>query len=67
MSDIEKKGWSRRSLLGATAGGAVAAGALGGRLSLMGGAAGVAALGAGSAVQGATAEGSFSVAPGQLD
>jgi len=67
MSDIEKKGWSRRSLLGATAGGAVAAGALGGRLSLMGGAAGVAALGAGSAVQGATAEASFNVAPGQLD
>ncbi len=61
----ERRGLSRRGLLGATAGGAALAGAFGGRLSLAGGAAGVAALSAGGAAS--AAEGSFNIAPGQLD
>jgi nitrous-oxide reductase len=65
MSDDKKVGISRRGLLGATAGGAAAIGAMGGaRLALMGGAAGVASLGAASAAQ---AAGSANLAPGELD
>ncbi len=66
MSDIEKAGISRRGLLGATATGAAVLGGFGiPRLAVTGGAAGlatVAATGAASAE-----EGSFAVAPGQLD
>ncbi|MDP2737451.1 MAG: TAT-dependent nitrous-oxide reductase [Pseudorhodobacter sp.] len=65
MSDDKKVGISRRGLLGATAGGAAAIGAMGGaRLALMGGAAGVASLGAATAAQ---AAGSANLAPGELD
>ena len=68
MSDMETKGLSRRSLLGATAGGAALAATFGARLSLAGGAAGV-AVGAAALAPGAAHadEASFNVAPGQLD
>ncbi len=65
MSDSENTSFSRRSILGATAGGAALAGAFGGRLALLGGAAGVTAVTAGAAQ--AASEQSFNVAPGQLD
>ena len=66
MSDSEKHGVSRRTLLGATAGGAALTGAIGGRLGMLGGAAGLGALGAGAA-QAAGETGSIEVPPGQLD
>ena len=69
MSDkTQTTGISRRGLLGATAGGAALAGAVGGgRLGLWGGAA---ALGGAATLAGAGAAhaaGDFNVAPGQLD
>lgn len=65
MSEGQKTGISRRGLLGATAGGAAIAGALGGRLALGTGAA--AGIGLASAGGARAAEGSFNIAPGQLD
>jgi len=64
MSEGQKSGISRRGLLGATAGGAAAAGAFGGRFAL---GTGVAATGIATAGGARAAEGSFNVAPGQLD
>ncbi|MBC2836509.1 TAT-dependent nitrous-oxide reductase [Paragemmobacter straminiformis] len=65
MSEENKTGISRRSLLGATAGGAALAGTLGGRLALGSGTAGLAGLAAAS--RAAAAEGGFEVNPGMLD
>ena len=68
MSDKTKKtGLSRRSLLGATAGGAALLGGAGGaRLALMGGAAGVAATAAGTTAAHAASD-AINLAPGELD
>jgi len=63
MTTEPKSGLSRRSLLGATAGGAALASTLGGRLALGAGASGLAAMAATSAARAAGIE----VAPGQLD
>jgi len=66
MSDIEKAGISRRGLLGATATGAAVLGGFGiPRLAVTGGAAGLATAAATGAAS--AEEGSFAVAPGQLD
>jgi len=66
MTEEHKTGLSRRALLGATAGGAALAGALGGgRLALTGGAFGGAML-ASTGVANAAGEGA-TVGPGQLD
>ncbi|MBL9074467.1 TAT-dependent nitrous-oxide reductase [Tabrizicola sp.] len=66
MSERPTSGISRRGLLGATAGGAALAGALGGRLAL-GTGAGVGALALGTSAAVAQAAEGFEVAPGQLD
>ena len=67
MSETQKTGISRRGLLGATAGGAALLGGIGGgRLALTGGAVGLATAAGSSAAQ-AAGEGSFNIAPGQLD
>ena len=66
MKEEHKSGLSRRALLGATAGGAALAGAVGGgRLALTGGAAGLGVL-ASTGAASASGEGA-TVAPGQLD
>ena len=66
MTQDPKSGLSRRALLGATAGGAAIAGAIGGgRLALTGGAAGLATMAATTAAH-ASGE-AATVAPGQLD
>ena len=66
MTQEKKTGFSRRAMLGATAGGAALAGAVGaGRLALTGGAAGIGVLAAAGAAN-AAGDG-INVAPGQLD
>ncbi len=64
MTDHKNSGFSRRTLLGATAGGAAIAGGLGGRLALTGGAVGAASLAGTNAARAAEAA---NIAPGQLD
>jgi len=66
MSEQQTSGISRRGLLGVTAGSAALLGTgLGGRLALSGGALGLATAAGTTAAR--AAEGSFNVAPGQLD
>jgi nitrous-oxide reductase len=65
MTQEHKPGFSRRTLLGATAGGAALAGALGGRLALTGGAVGIGAVASTGSAH-AAGEGAV-IAPGQLD
>ncbi|MFZ1467660.1 MAG: TAT-dependent nitrous-oxide reductase, partial [Paracoccaceae bacterium] len=66
MTQEQKTGFSRRAMLGATAGGAALAGAVGGgRLALTGGVAAVGALATAGAAN-AAGDG-INVAPGQLD
>src|SRR5690625_3949098 len=69
MPEQENKGLSRRALLGATAGGAAAVGAFGGRRSLGGAAIGAGAAGMAAATGSAAAQeiADINITPGQLD
>ncbi|WP_294613291.1 TAT-dependent nitrous-oxide reductase [uncultured Roseovarius sp.] len=67
-TDTKKTGISRRGLLGATAGGAAALGAMGAsRMALLGGAAGVATTAAMAPTVANAASNAASLAPGELD
>ncbi|MEH6749651.1 MAG: TAT-dependent nitrous-oxide reductase, partial [Paracoccaceae bacterium] len=67
-TDSNRQGISRRGLLGATAGGAAALGALGGsRMALLGGAAGIATASAVTPTTASAATNGAHLAPGELD
>lgn len=66
MSEMEKKGLSRRGFMGATATGAAFIGGAGGRLGLLGGTAALTAAGAGSAMA-QSGHGAAIPGPGELD